>query len=687
MSRLARLRALPARAYGRVARHEVRRRLWALSPDRAAGEIADAELARKFGAASPGEVIARLRWQEASRFFLPPGGAFERAAEVDRRSPGAAARTLARAEAICAHRFDLLGSGPTDLGPRLPWRRDFLSGHEWPPDHFTRLKIVDLDAGFDVKMPWELSRFHHAVTLGQAYAFSREHKYPREFAAQVKDWQLENPPEFGPNWANAMEAAIRAANWIWAFELMQPALDDDFVLEFARSLWQHGRYIRRHLESGWPGSNHYLADLCGLIWLGLFLRPAAEADEWLRFGLHALAGEMRTQVYPDGADYEASTSYHLLVTEMILWTAAYCRVNGIELPAAIAECLPRMLDVIACLLRPDGSLPLFGDCDSGRWLALESDTEALVTGQDPRGVLAIGSALFERQEWAEPAGERWEAAAWAFGESVPPAPSHAGAASHSEGDPGAVAFSQAGWYVLSSGGRYPVRLYICAGHNGSDGWGLHAHNDALSFELSIGERVFLVDPGSYAYTGDYGSRNLFRSTAMHNTVRVDGQEISRIPERDMFRMEKDARVRAAIGECAWEGEHDGYRRLPGKVVHRRRIEYDAARGRWLIHDRLTGAGEHSLEWFFHFAPLPAICDGLSVLTACAEGPNLRIMPEGDAVLALRLDEGWYSPRYGVRRRAPVACYYVRANLPAEFILAVWPLNANVEQQRRDLVEY
>ena len=42
---------------------------------------------------------------------------------------------LERAEEIVAHRFDLLGSGPTELGPEIDWAQDFKTGRRWPLHH------------------------------------------------------------------------------------------------------------------------------------------------------------------------------------------------------------------------------------------------------------------------------------------------------------------------------------------------------------------------------------------------------------------------------------------------------------------------------------------------------------------------------------------------------------------------
>src|SRR5207249_3150364 len=45
-------------------------------------------------------------------------------------------------------------------------------------------------------------------------------------------------------------------------------------------------------------------------------------DRWLALGIHELVSEMDREVYPDGADFEASTNYHRLVAETFLSCAA-----------------------------------------------------------------------------------------------------------------------------------------------------------------------------------------------------------------------------------------------------------------------------------------------------------------------------------------------------------------------------
>src|SRR5918992_1387286 len=66
---------------------------------------------------------------------LPTVARFER--ELERYDD-----LVERADEICAHRFDLLGSGPTDLGAEIDWHTDFKTGRRWPLRHSSLLPVA-----------------------------------------------------------------------------------------------------------------------------------------------------------------------------------------------------------------------------------------------------------------------------------------------------------------------------------------------------------------------------------------------------------------------------------------------------------------------------------------------------------------------------------------------------------------
>jgi hypothetical protein len=674
---LERMLAVPITCYPRVLKHVVRRNWHSITAARSIQTIDNIELLKDFRVTNTKELIDKFSSREYPRFFFMRD-ATQRANYVSEQSPGLLNRVKFASDQAVAHRFDVLGSGLCDLGTKIPWCQDFKSGHEWSQMHFTKLKLVDLDAGFDVKVPWEVSRFHHLVTLGQGYALTSDELYASEFVSQIRDWWSDNPYEFGPNWANAMEVAIRSVNWIWAYELMcgSSVLDEQFVLDYIRSLCQHGRYIMRYLESGWPGSNHYIADLCGLIWLGIYLQPHSESSVWLKFGLDKLAEELMKQVHEDGSSYEGSTSYHILVTEMIFWTYAYCKMNDVVVPKVMVDRLIRMLDATCSLLRPDGEIPLIGDCDSGRWISLESDKTTLRTHQDARGLLVAGSVLFGRNDWCVISNQpqhdhrRYESALWAFGEDAVIAPDGLQAA-----ECGSLSLPDSGWYVIRADENYMV---IQAGENGSEGWGTHSHNDILSFELLVGRRPFIIDPGSYMYTGNYRARNMFRGTAAHNTVQIDIHETNRIPTKDMFRMSNDAIVKVhewnSDDHSAWFDAEYVSQASGGKMIyHRRKYEYFHNFAYWVISDRAGYMGNDedelsNITMYFHFSNLSIELDGLVARTCFSDGPNLAVFPlykdvvgDSSAGIDAKINTGWVSSRYGVQEKAPILQYSMLSN--------------------------
>ncbi|MBM4162400.1 MAG: hypothetical protein FJ217_15025, partial [Ignavibacteria bacterium] len=117
---------------------------------------------------------------------------------------------LSEAQDVLQNRFDTLGSGTVSLGTTINWHADFKSGKEWPVRELRNDEILDLGNPSDVKVPWELSRFHQVWWLGKAYWLTRNELYARKFGDLVEDWIDKNPLGKGVNWHIAMEAAIRA---------------------------------------------------------------------------------------------------------------------------------------------------------------------------------------------------------------------------------------------------------------------------------------------------------------------------------------------------------------------------------------------------------------------------------------------------------------------------------------------
>lgn len=101
-----------------------------------------------------------------------------------------------------------------------------------------------------------------------------------------------------------------------------------------------------------------------------------------------------------------------------------------------------------------------------------------------------------------------------------------------------------------------------AGSTGQKGKGGHAHNDQLSFVLSVNGEEFLGDPGTFWYTASPLMRNIGRSVTMHSTLIIPGKEQNTWMEGPgdlLFWMKPDqAKADGMFNETVWRGIHHAY---------------------------------------------------------------------------------------------------------------------------------
>jgi uncharacterized heparinase superfamily protein len=576
------------------------------------------------------------------------------------------------AEDTLGNSFQTLGSAKVELGAAIRWQLDFKSGKEWPLQPLRTSDILDLNYPSDVKVPWELCRFHQTWWLGKAYWITGNERYAQKFKELVEDWIENNPVGHGVHWTIAMETAVRAANWIAGhfFFCESKTIPKEFWTRFSKSLYIQGRFIKSNLEYSRRNGNHFLSDIVGLLFLGFFFKQTRFGRKWLAWAVRNLEIEMQNQILPDGVDYEKSIAYHRLVLELFYSAAILCKINRVTLSEAYWTRLEKMFEFVQYYTRPDGSIPLWGDADDGRLFRFQMNNDI----NDHRHTLAVGAILFGRSDFKFAAGRFYQDALWFFGgegfekwQSL-----------HVERQPLlSRAFSDAGFYVMRT---KDVHLFIDAGELGQCGRGGHGHNDTLSFELWMNTMPIIVDPGTYAYTFDLVARQEFRSTRAHNTVMIDGKEIA---EFDGLWSVKEDRTTPKVIQWKNDAEYDiliaehyGYRRLTPPVVHHRAIELNKESNAVRIRDEFTGQGEHVLEWRLCLAPSVVIQ---------SLGESEVVIKSGNVMLAIHkesgkwnAEDGWYSPTYGVRQRTRVLACVLSVSVPFSSEIKITPYEASAK---------
>ncbi|WP_340645154.1 alginate lyase family protein [Phenylobacterium sp.] len=427
----------------------------------------------------------------------------------------------------------------------------------------------------------------------------------------ISRWIVENPPPVGPGWEPYC-LSLRIMNWCrWAWS------GGDLGATATHSLAVQLRALADQLEVHLLG-NHLWANAKALVMGGLFFE-GPEADSWLATGLGYLRRELGEQVLADGGHFERSPMYHNIVTGDVLDLLEADRIVPGRLPAPLVNEMRRaaqgMVGWAEAMTHPDGEPAFFNDSAMGI-----APPASMLRAQLER----LGGSS------ASPRGELLHLAATG--------------------------------YVRAELG--PVFLLADVGDVGPDYLPGHAHADTLSFELSLDGRRLLVNSGTSVYEASE-LRLRERGTAAHNTVAVDDADSSEV--WSSFRVARRARafdVRTARdGGClVMEGAHDGYLRLAGQVVHRRR--WTLSEQELLVEDELSGRPRVASA-YFHLHPDVVLRETGTGTFRGSLGPrNLEVFVTGGRGSIV---ETQWAPEFGSRR--PNAC--LRVDLDGMRLASRW----------------
>ena len=102
-------------------------------------------------------------------------------------------------------------------------------------------------------------------------------------------------------------------------------------------------------------------------------------------------------------------------------------------------------------------------------------------------------------------------------------------------------YPDSGIYIFKS---EDFHMAVCATPLGQNGYGGHAHNDKLSFEMYLDGEIDIKDPGTYLYTTIIDRRNEFRSIHAHNVPVVNDIEQNEWKEgiSGVFRLKNNAQT-------------------------------------------------------------------------------------------------------------------------------------------------
>jgi hypothetical protein len=198
-------------------------------------------------------------------------------------------------------------------------------------------------------------RLHWAVRYSQAAAFGcpdAQEALLRELSGWLaRNW--DDDPVFRWPYTLAERIASLAECLVWS-----PFLP---ITAVKQQIWRDACQLAASIEYSLGVHNHLLNDARGLYIASASVPECGEAEQWREKAFEIWEEYFPKLVLEDGTFAEQSSHYHLLLcrTGLEYWLAARSWNRG--LPAGFEGPLRRMFTLANDLLRPDGTLPRFGD--------------------------------------------------------------------------------------------------------------------------------------------------------------------------------------------------------------------------------------------------------------------------------------------------------------------------------------
>ena len=471
-----------------------------------------------------------------------------------------------------------------------------------------RVSLLDADTFIFLNQPGGLSALGW-VSQGKTDSVSKLWRYNQHYfddlnavnAVERGEWHLallqrwveENEAGVDVGW-DPYPTSLRIVNWV-KWQAAGNALPDCCV----QSLAVQARWLMRRIEWHILG-NHLFANAKALIFAGLFFL-GEEADQWLRKGLKIVANQLSEQVLIDGGHFERSPMYHAIFLEDLLDLLNLTRSFPGVVPEVNVANWMKVAQVMLCWLHgmthPDGEIVFFNDA-------------AIGIASSPGDLTAYASRLGFQ---ANPVGAR------------------------------VTHFTESGYVRIASRDSL---AFLDVAPVGPDYLPGHAHADTLSFELALfGQRVF-VNGGTSEY-GASAVRHFERGTAAHNTVVVSDENSSEV--WGAFRVARRAYPQKLCIEEQNDSvtvacSHDGYRRLPGKPMHRRTWQFSESA--LVVSDQIDGHFDRAIARF-HVHPTVTISsvDAGGWLLKLSRGQKILVNVEAGVP---QWSQSHHAPEFGMR---------------------------------------
>ena len=526
--------------------------------------------------------------------------------EFARRYSTEKSELMRTADNILENKFNVFGV-PIDFGASIDWHLDVKTKRRWP------LKFWgDIDArdGFSIggpKFVWEVNRLCFLTTLGLAFWVSKNDKYSKKLLYILKDWIDGNPYPNGINWYSSIECGLRLVNLVLAIALLKDycwtSNELDLLNEF---VWLHARHVYRYQSKYSSKNNHCIAEGLGLFLAGMYFKHLSKASEWFECGKRIMESEVSIQIFEDGGSIECTTSYLSFVFDLFLLFRIVCVKENISYVKDLDERLEKICEFIFDLADKKYNIPNIGDEDGATIGSFGVDSK-----ENLNFILNVGAVLYNKRGYSRRKNVQLKSyflLGHLHDENNTLKNNDGNILGNVHGTKwDSKLFEHSGLGVTKKQEKdKEIHFVFNCSPLGMPPLFAHGHLDALSFTLSIDGNEIFIDPGTYLYHSGGVWRRYFRSTAAHNTIRVNRcdftEQVGDFMYGKPYNVTKFKMTNNMANEVKWVGSHNAYERLKPPVSHTREVIFSKEFSGFEIIDMLSSKKEFFVEQFFHLHP-------------------------------------------------------------------------------------
>ena len=529
----------------------------------------------------------------------------------------------------------------------------FYDSYGQDKSHWSELSI-NKTRGEDVKLTWDLSRFHWIQQLACAYNAYGDKRYLELIDSWLSSWIRDNPVNQGVNWACGQECSIRIIHILNASIICEYGIFDKERLT---------QLVISHLTRIFPtinyavcqDNNHVITEAAALFICGAWLEKnsdgaLADAKNIMECGRRLLEDRVQKLVMQDGGFSMYSTNYHRVLLNTLgiveLWRLKLCQ------PAFSREytekCRRAIMWLYLLVNENTGMTMNLGNNDGSNPFIVQSSDF-----RDFRPSIQFASVLILNQRAYESSDLIDEPLLWLKVNSKLPVEKPCKVKS--------MVLDQSGIVVLSGEDISLSQTHVFVRfpkYNFRP-----AQSDALHVDFWLKGENILRDVGSYSYNTVFDQEKNFAGITAHNTIQVDDLEpmikVGPFLRSNWLEMTSTGTIRKNASSISWCGKYN----IKSGTSHERKVTLC---GNTLkIFDQVAGASRGiALRW--NLSPGLWLRSG-NVLSC----ERARIEIQSNKKLTMVLRQGLESKVYNEITEIPVVEVCVKGNNVKLWTVVSW----------------